>query len=206
MHFGITGEDLVREMIPPGRPQGGADRRPLVWSRQRRSPCRRPGSTCATWPTSMTSPPRIVTSATAACGSRPNTSISRATSSPRGVADYRIVEAPVPPRAPAAGTAGADRRYHLDRRDACGERLKIIEDGTILRSQANLVASRGADWSDDVRAIARVMLDRIAAHLRARAIGKCARAFKAVTRTFLPQRGNSSASPPRSAGRPRRGC
>jgi ATP phosphoribosyltransferase len=39
----------------------------------------------------------------------------------------------------------------------------------ILRSQANLVASRGADWSEDNREIARDVLDRIAAQARARA-------------------------------------
>jgi ATP phosphoribosyltransferase len=36
VHFGITGEDLVREMIPDRRHQSRADRRPRLRSRQRR--------------------------------------------------------------------------------------------------------------------------------------------------------------------------
>jgi ATP phosphoribosyltransferase len=47
--------------------------------------------------------------------------------------------------------------------------LKVVEDGTILRSQANLVAARGAAWGDQERELARTILDRIAAQARARA-------------------------------------
>ena len=46
--------------------------------------------------------------------------------------------------------------------------LKVIDNGLILRSQANLIASRGADWSEANRDIAREVLDRIAAQERAR--------------------------------------
>ena len=45
----------------------------------------------------------------------------------------------------------------------------MIDDGTILRSQANLVAARAAAWGDGERELARRMLDRIAAQARARA-------------------------------------
>ena len=45
--------------------------------------------------------------------------------------------------------------------------LKVLDDGVILRSQANLVASRDADWSDEARETARVILDHIAARARA---------------------------------------
>jgi len=47
--------------------------------------------------------------------------------------------------------------------------LKVLDDGVILRSQANLVASRGAIWGEAERELARVILDRIAAQARARA-------------------------------------
>jgi len=48
--------------------------------------------------------------------------------------------------------------------------LKVIEDGVILRSQANLVRRpRSADWSSAARDSARIVLDRIAAQTRARA-------------------------------------
>jgi len=45
--------------------------------------------------------------------------------------------------------------------------LKVVEDGTILRSQANLVAARAAVWDAGTRETARVILDRVAAQARA---------------------------------------
>ncbi len=45
----------------------------------------------------------------------------------------------------------------------------MVDDGVILRSQANLVAARGATWDEATRETARVILDRIAAQARARA-------------------------------------
>ncbi|MBV9565925.1 MAG: ATP phosphoribosyltransferase, partial [Bradyrhizobium sp.] len=45
--------------------------------------------------------------------------------------------------------------------------LKVLDDGVILRSQANLVAARDADWSADAREMARIILDHIAARARA---------------------------------------
>ena len=46
--------------------------------------------------------------------------------------------------------------------------LKVLDDGVILRSQANLVASREADWSSEARETARVILDHIASRARAK--------------------------------------
>src|SRR5664279_5746657 len=57
--------------------------------------------------------------------------------------------------------------------------LKIVEDGIILRSQANLVAARTADWSQGQRETARVILDRIAAQARARAFREVRARFAA---------------------------
>src|SRR6266702_1642192 len=45
--------------------------------------------------------------------------------------------------------------------------LRVLDDGVILRSQANLVASKDADWSPQARETARVILDHIAARARA---------------------------------------
>ena len=75
VHLGVTGEDLVREQMPDADSsvvliEGSASALPTWWWR-----CRRPGSTCAPWPTSTTSPPRSATPMTARCGWRPNTSI-----------------------------------------------------------------------------------------------------------------------------------
>ena len=75
VHFGITGEDLVREMIPAADERwccskASASAMPMSWSR-----CRRLGSTCAAWPISTTSRPRFARSTTAGCASPRNTSI-----------------------------------------------------------------------------------------------------------------------------------
>ncbi|HVV65749.1 MAG TPA: hypothetical protein VHC42_09780, partial [Rhizomicrobium sp.] len=47
--------------------------------------------------------------------------------------------------------------------------LKTLEDGAILRSQAQLAASLTADWTDGARAAARMLLGRLAARERAKA-------------------------------------
>src|SRR5258707_13031651 len=46
--------------------------------------------------------------------------------------------------------------------------LKVLDDGVMLRSEANLIAARGAEWGAEEREIARLILDRIAAQSRAR--------------------------------------
>jgi ATP phosphoribosyltransferase len=46
--------------------------------------------------------------------------------------------------------------------------LKVLDDGVMLRSEANLIAARGAEWGAEEREIARLILDRIAAQGRAR--------------------------------------
>ncbi|HEX4552472.1 MAG TPA: ATP phosphoribosyltransferase, partial [Xanthobacteraceae bacterium] len=88
----------------------------------------------------------------------------------QGVIDYRIVESTgATEGAPAAGTAELIVDITTTGATLAANGLKVIDDGTILRSQANLVAARGADWSEGARETARLMLDRIVAHSRARA-------------------------------------
>ena len=87
----------------------------------------------------------------------------------RGVSDYRIVESlGATEGAPAAG--GAELIVDITTTGATlqANALKVLEDGTMLRSEANLVASLGADWSVEHRATARALLGRIAAEERAR--------------------------------------
>ncbi|HXK53550.1 MAG TPA: ATP phosphoribosyltransferase, partial [Hyphomicrobiales bacterium] len=48
--------------------------------------------------------------------------------------------------------------------------LKILDDGVMLRSEANLVASCAADWSPPVRAALAEVLSRVAARQRGRII------------------------------------
>ena len=55
--------------------------------------------------------------------------------------------------------------------------LKVLDDGIMLRSQANLVAASGALWGAAERETARLILDRIAAQARARAFPRGAHAL-----------------------------
>jgi ATP phosphoribosyltransferase len=87
------------------------------------------------------------------------------------VNDYRIVESlGATEGAPAVG--GAELIVDITTTGAtlAANSLKILDDGTILRSQANLVASRRAIWNAAARDSARLMLMRIAAAQEARQI------------------------------------
>ncbi len=87
-----------------------------------------------------------------------------------GITDYRIVEsAGATEGAPAAGTAEMIVDITTTGSTLAANALKMIDDGTMLRSQANLVAARTAAWGESERTTARMVLDRIAAHARARA-------------------------------------
>jgi ATP phosphoribosyltransferase len=87
----------------------------------------------------------------------------------RHVADYRIVESlGATEGAPAAGKAELIVDITTTGATLLANALKILDDGTILRSQANLVASVGADWSPGPRETARIILSRIAAEEEAR--------------------------------------
>jgi ATP phosphoribosyltransferase len=85
-----------------------------------------------------------------------------------GVVDYRIVEsAGATEGAPAVGTAELIVDITTTGATLAANGLKVLDDGVMLRSQANLVASRDADWSNEARETARVILDHIASHARA---------------------------------------
>jgi len=89
--------------------------------------------------------------------------------SAQGVIDYRIVESSgATEGAPAAGSAELIVDITTTGTTLAANGLKVVEDGVILRSQANLVAARGANWGASERETARVILDRVAAQARAR--------------------------------------
>jgi len=90
-----------------------------------------------------------------------------------GVVDYRIVESSgATEGAPAAGTAEMIVDITTTGATLAANGLKVIEDGVILRSQANLVAVRAAAWTGEQRETARLLLDRIAAQRRAEAFSE----------------------------------
>jgi ATP phosphoribosyltransferase len=87
-----------------------------------------------------------------------------------GIVDYRVVEsAGATEGAPAAGAAELIVDITTTGATLAANGLKAIEDGVILRSQANLVAARTATWGAAEREMARLVLDRIAAYRRAAA-------------------------------------
>ncbi|MGZ5864993.1 MAG: ATP phosphoribosyltransferase, partial [Xanthobacteraceae bacterium] len=89
--------------------------------------------------------------------------------SANGITDYRIVEsAGATEGAPATGTAELIVDITTTGATLTANALKVIDDGLILRSQANLVAARTAEWGTETLATAALMLDRIAAQARAR--------------------------------------
>ncbi len=170
VHLGITGEDLVREMIPDadvkvvlieGLGFGHANvvvAVPQAWIDVRNMADLDDVATAFRHKRDRRM--RVATK---------YVNLTRDFFAGHGVADYRIVESSgATEGAPAAGTAELIVDITSTGATLAANGLKVIEDGTILRSQANLVAARGATWSAKVRATARIVLDRIAAHLRAR--------------------------------------
>lgn len=94
--------------------------------------------------------------------------LTRAYFASHGVMDYRIVEsAGATEGAPATGAAELIVDITTTGATLAANGLKVLDDGVMLRSQANLVASRSADWSPQARETARVILDHIAARARA---------------------------------------
>jgi ATP phosphoribosyltransferase len=85
------------------------------------------------------------------------------------IGDYRIVESSgATEGAPAAGVADLIVDITTTGATLTANALKVLDDGVILRSQANLVASLKAHWSVAAREAARVILSRIAAEEEAR--------------------------------------
>ncbi len=181
VHFGVTGEDLVREMIPDAdakvvlvEPLGFGHANVVVAVPQAWIDVR-----------SMADIDDVATAFrhTHARKMRVATkyvNLTRGFFSAHGVLDYRIVEsAGATEGAPAAGTAEMIVDITTSGATLAANALKVIEDGTILRSQANLVAARTASWGDSERELARVILDRVAAQQRARAFREVRARFAA---------------------------
>ena len=181
VHMGVTGEDLVREMMPD------ADARvvlieglgfgfanvvvavPQAWIDVR----------------TMADIDDVATSFRHHHGRKMRVAtkyvnLTRDFFSRHGIIDYRIVESSgATEGAPAAGTAEMIVDITTSGATLAANGLKVVEDGTILRSQANLVAARTASWGAAEREIARVILDRVAAQARAKAFREVRARFAA---------------------------
>ena len=170
VHLGVTGEDLVREQIPDADkrvvlieglgfgfanvvvavPQAWIDVRTMADIDDRATAFRHHHGRKM----------RVATK---------YINLTRDFFSSHGIIDYRIVESSgATEGAPAAGSAELIVDITTTGGTLAANGLKVIEDGTILRSQANLVAARAANWGPSERETARVILDRVAAQARAR--------------------------------------
>jgi ATP phosphoribosyltransferase len=187
VHFGVTGEDLVREMIPD------ADSRVVLIERLGFGHANVVVAVPQAWidVRSMTDLDDVATAFRHRRDRRMRVAtkyvnLTRDFFAAHGIADYRIVESQgATEGAPAAGTAELIVDITSTGATLAANGLKVIEDGTILRSQANLVAARGADWGGGVRATARIVLDRIAAHLRAGAFCEVRTHFRGCDEKLL---------------------
>ena len=112
--------------------------------------------------------------------------LARSFFSAHGISDYRIVESSgATEAAPAAGTAEFIVDITTTGATLAANGLKVVDDGVILRSQANLFAARAANWSAGERASAQVLLDRIAAEKRARAYREVRTRFAGCDEAWL---------------------
>jgi ATP phosphoribosyltransferase len=187
IHFGITGEDLVREMIPQaddkvvlldGLGFGHANvvvAVPEAWIDVR----------------DMADLDDVAIAFRSRHDRRLRVAtkyihLTRAFFSRHGIVDYRIVEsAGATEGAPAAGTAELIVDITTSGATLLANGLKILDDGLILKSQANLVAARRAVWDKPQLETARVILDRVAAQQRARAFCEVRTRFEGCNDALL---------------------
>jgi ATP phosphoribosyltransferase len=168
-HLGITGEDLVREMIPQ------SDRRVVLITGLGFGFANVVVAVPQAWidVRSMADLDDVATAFRLKHERKMRlatkyANLTRAFFAEHGLVDYRIVESSgATEGAPAAGTAELIVDITTTGATLAANGLKVIDDGVILRSQANLVAARAAAWDAAKREAARRLLDRITAQKRA---------------------------------------
>jgi ATP phosphoribosyltransferase len=186
-HLGITGEDLVREMIPQSDsrvvmvtglgfgyanvvvavPQAWIDVRSMVDL----------DDVATAFRLKHERKMRLATK---------YANLTRGFFAGHGVVDYRIVESTgATEGAPAAGTAEMIVDITTTGATLAANGLKVIDDGVILRSQANLVAARAAAWDGAQRDTARLLLDRLAAQKRAASFREVRTRFAGMNEALL---------------------
>jgi ATP phosphoribosyltransferase len=170
VHFGVTGEDQVREMI------ADADVRVVLIDRLGFGEANVVVAVPQAWidVRTMADLDDVATAFRAAHDRKMRVAtkyvnLTRQFFSRHGIIDYRIVESlGATEGAPAAGTAELIVDITTTGATLAANGLKVLDDGIMLRSEANLIAARGAVWGSQEREIARLILDRIAAQGRAR--------------------------------------
>ncbi|MGO4704785.1 ATP phosphoribosyltransferase [Microvirga sp. 2MCAF38] len=169
-HLGITGEDLIREQIPDAdgtvellTPLGFGNANVVVAVPQAWIDVR-----------TMADLDEVAADLRARHGRKMRVAtkyvnLTRRFFANHGIADYLIVESlGATEGAPGAGSAELIVDITTTGTTLTANALKILDDGVMLRSEANLVASLKAPWTDRARAAATAVLTRIAAEEEAR--------------------------------------
>jgi ATP phosphoribosyltransferase len=180
IHFGVTGEDLVREMIP------NADNKVLLIDELGFGHANVVVAVPQAWidVRSMRDLDDVATAFHTKRGQRMRiatkyTNLTREFFARHNISDYRTVESlGATEGAPATGLAELIVDITTTGATLAANGLKVIDDGVMLRSQANLVASLQANWGEDERNAARALLDRVAAERRARTMREVRTRFK----------------------------
>ena len=191
-HLGVTGEDLVRENI------ANADKRVLLIEQLGFGHANVVVAVPAAWidVRTMADLDDVTTGFREQHNRRMRVAtkyinLTRNFFAAHDVVDYRIVEsAGATEGAPATGTAEMIVDITTTGATLAANGLKVLDDGVILKSQANLVASRDADWSPDARETARIILDHIAARARANKYREVRTRFKGCDAAMLAEAHN----------------
>jgi ATP phosphoribosyltransferase len=170
VHVGVTGEDLIREEIPNAEgavelltPLGFGNANVVVAVPQAWIDVR-----------VMADLDEVAADLRARHGRKMRVAtkyvnLTRRFFSQMGVSDYRIVESlGATEAAPSSGAAEVIVDITTTGATLAANALKIVEDGVILRSEANLVASLSAPWGERARTAVSAVLARIAAEEEAR--------------------------------------
>lgn len=170
VHMGVTGEDLVRENVPDAddkmlllTPLGFGHANVIVAVPQAWIDVRTMADledVAAAFRVKRGQRMRVATK---------YINLTRGFFAQNHVTDYRIVESlGATEGAPAAGQAELIVDITTTGATLKANALKVLDDGIMLRSEANLVASLTADWTAEARETARGILARIAAEEEAR--------------------------------------
>lgn len=171
-HLGVTGEDLVREQVPNAdsavemlTPLGFGHANVVVAVPQAWIDVRSIADLDDVASTMRIRQGRKLRVATK------YVNLTRRFFAQHGIADYRIVESlGATEGAPAAGTAEIVVDITTTGSTLAANALKVLDDGVMLASEANLVASVRAPWGERARTAARTILSRIAAEEEARSL------------------------------------
>ncbi len=169
-HFGVTGEDLIRETV------ADADSRITLLSPLGFGHANVVVAVPKGWidASTMEDLEEISADFHSAHGRRMRVAtkyvnLTRRFFAQHGVADYRIVESlGATEGAPSSGTAEFIVDITTTGSTLEANALKVLDDGVMLKSQANLAASLQADWSPETLVMARAVLGRLSAEQAAR--------------------------------------